>query len=103
MEITPGQLVVSIAGRDKGKAFIVVGTEEGLHGTYVHVADGKQRKIHQPKRKNIKHVKATQLIDGEIRTRMENGSKITNQTLRRAIIELWSSYQENIETGEGGR
>ena len=41
MEYRIGQVVRSKAGRDNGKAFIVVATEEN----YVYVADGATRRL----------------------------------------------------------
>jgi ribosomal protein L14E/L6E/L27E len=67
-----GTIVVSLAGRDKGRKLVVVGTDGvGTAGVgkcagdgiskcaAVLVADGKERRLSKPKRKNIKHVKAT--------------------------------------------
>ena len=50
-----GQLVVSLAGRDKGCICAVVGEpdEEG----FVLIADGKVRKVEKPKKKKLKHLK----------------------------------------------
>ncbi|MDR0904482.1 MAG: KOW domain-containing RNA-binding protein [Ruminococcus sp.] len=50
-----GTIVISLAGRDKGKKMAVVGGGDG----FVLVADGKERRLYTPKRKNLKHVKAT--------------------------------------------
>jgi ribosomal protein L14E/L6E/L27E len=61
MEI--GTIVVSLAGRDKGRMQVVVRADEGANvGGYagvVYVADGKEHKLCKPKRKNLKHIKAT--------------------------------------------
>jgi len=50
-----GHLVVSLAGRDKGIICAVVGNsdDEG----YVYIADGKIRKVENPKKKKLKHLK----------------------------------------------
>ena len=50
-----GKIVFSNAGRDKGKYLVVINCTEG----YVWVADGKERKLETPKRKNIKHISLT--------------------------------------------
>jgi ribosomal protein L14E/L6E/L27E len=50
-----GTIVISTAGRDKGRKMVVVDD----CGGFVIVADGKEHKLSNPKRKNIKHVKAT--------------------------------------------
>ena len=50
-----GKIVFSNAGRDKGKYLVVINCTED----YVWVADGKERKLETPKRKNIKHISLT--------------------------------------------
>lgn len=47
-----GQLAKSLQGRDKGKYYIVVSVE----GNRVSLADGKTRRLENPKIKNLKHV-----------------------------------------------
>ena len=55
MDLIKGTVVISKAGRDKGHALAVVGTEDG----YVLVADGKERPLARPKKKNPMHLAAT--------------------------------------------
>lgn len=50
-----GQLVTSLAGRDKNTVFAVVKIE----GEFVYLADGRQRKTETPKKKNARHIKKT--------------------------------------------
>ncbi len=58
-----GQLVTSLAGRDKTITFAVIRTE----GEYVYLADGRNRKTETPKKKKAKHIqKTTCVIDGGI-------------------------------------
>lgn len=55
MEIKLGSVVISSAGHDQGRFMLVVGADGG----FVYVADGKERKLGSPKKKNIKHVRKT--------------------------------------------
>ena len=55
MEIRVGRVVISSAGHDSGRRMVVTGADGG----FVFVADGKERKLESPKKKNIKHVRAT--------------------------------------------
>ena len=55
MEIKLGSVVISSAGHDRGRFMVVVGAQDG----FVLVADGKERKLDSPKKKNIKHVRRT--------------------------------------------
>lgn len=47
-----GNLARSTAGHDRNQLFVIVKEE----GEYVYVADGRQRTLEKPKRKNKKHV-----------------------------------------------
>ena len=49
-----GQLALSLAGRDKNRVLMIV---EQLDENYVLIADGQLRKIDNPKRKKLKHLK----------------------------------------------
>ena len=51
MEFQVAQIVRSLAGRDKGALFCVVGVE----GDFLRLADGKTRKVTRPKRKRRSH------------------------------------------------
>lgn len=75
MEFLKGSVVISKAGRDKGYFMAVVGEEDGK----VLVADGKERPLSRPKRKNPKHLQKTdfkiellQLTDKKLRTILRN-------------------------------
>lgn len=82
-----GQLVVSLAGRDKGLICTVVGNtdDEG----YVLIADGRIRKVEAPKKKKLKHVKP---IDCE---KLSN-EKLTNRFIREAINEYKESKEKTV-------
>ena len=49
----PYDLVVSKAGHDKGKLFVLVGAKEGK----LLLCDGKNRRLANPKSKSPKHVR----------------------------------------------
>ena len=56
MDITKGSVVIAKAGRDKGKAFVVIDIPDSRT---VLIADGKRRPLERPKRKNIIHLQPT--------------------------------------------
>lgn len=71
MEFETGTVVISKAGRDKGYFLTVIGEENGS----LLVADGKERPLSRPKKKNPKHLQKTnhrinlqQLTDKRLRT-----------------------------------
>ena len=53
VELKPGQLVRSRAGRDKGKHYLVLRKIDPRH---VLLVDGNSRPLDRPKRKNIAHL-----------------------------------------------
>ena len=71
-----GCVVVSLAGRDKGRLMAVL----RVQSDGVWIADGKERPIQHPKRKNPRHVAACFTV-GE-------ASMATNRELRRALSQL---------------
>lgn len=90
MEAAVGDIVKSIAGRDSGRYFIIW---EVLDDSFVTIVDGDLRKIDNPKRKRVKHLKATGI-------KTENSSVISKKNLKEAnaeIKKLLSSHISGIE------
>ena len=78
-----GQLVLSLAGRDRGGLFCVTGRQ----GEWLLLADGKRRRISAPKRKKPRHVQAVD-TEGFTHPALEalgRGEPITDRSLRRAL------------------
>ena len=71
------KIVISKSGRDKGKWFAVIKTE----GNFVYIANGKLRKIENPKKKNIKHIVETKMTINIEET-------LSNKKLSKMILEL---------------
>lgn len=80
-----GCVVSSIQGRDQGKLYVVVGIEDQ---TTVRLADGEGRKVEKPKRKNIKHLRITEVIAGEVSHKAANGKRITDADIRKGLKSL---------------
>ncbi|NLY56039.1 MAG: RNA-binding protein [Firmicutes bacterium] len=80
-----GQLVTSTAGRDAGNNYVIIGTDGDI---YVWIADGKYRRVEEPKRKNRKHLRAHEAVSTEILERLQAGEKITNSLVRKVLAEL---------------
>lgn len=76
MEIKKGKVVISSAGHDSGRWMVVVREDEG----YVFIADGKERKLEAPKKKNIKHIRVT--------SKYLELEGMTNKKLRQALCTL---------------
>ena len=80
-----GKIVFSNAGRDKGKYLVVINCDNN----YVWVADGKERKLQSPKRKNIKHISLT--ADS-----LKSDQFKTNKSLKKAI----AVYKDTVKFKE---
>jgi ribosomal protein L14E/L6E/L27E len=80
-----GQAVRSVAGRDAGKIFLLVGVVDDKN---VLVVDGNLRKIESPKKKNIKHLQPHNYIDKVIQSKLLGNEKITNLEISSALTAL---------------
>ena len=74
-------VVVSINGRDEGKRFLVIESED----EYSLIADGKGRRIEKPKRKKNKHLKLEDKADGQVAAKLIGGERVTNSEIRRTL------------------
>jgi ribosomal protein L14E/L6E/L27E len=91
LSVTLGQVVISRAGRDAGKSFIIVNV---IDNQFVEVADGDLRRLEKPKRKKIKHLNITDVTAEEIILKLKNSGKINNADIRKALANL--KMQQNI-------
>jgi len=82
-----GQIVVSRAGRDAGRAFVVAKVIDDL---YVEICDGDLRKVEKPKRKKIKHLNITDKFAEGLAEKLKNGERITNAEIRKALADFVS-------------
>ena len=90
MDIVKANVVISTAGRDKGEPFFVLGTE----GDFLLLADGKQRRLENPKRKRRKHVALVGESHSLVAEKIRSSEKITNSELRRAIAAYVGGNQD---------
>lgn len=81
-EIKPGQLVCSLAGRDKGSYYLVM---EIVDAKYVLVADGKRKTVVKPKKKNKLHLQKHDYI-GALAEEIDSG-KITDSRVSYILKE----------------
>ena len=57
-----GQIVFSKRGRDRGTAYVVVGTFVESGKQYAYLADGNKRRAEKPKKKKSAHIQPTKTI-----------------------------------------
>ena len=79
MTITTGSVVKAKAGRDKDKFFIVLRVD----GNFAFIADGRRRKVENPKKKKLIHLALTNtaLCD----------TMDTNRKIRKALSDFTGS------------
>jgi len=92
MDIAKSHIVRAIAGRDAGGYFFVLATE----GDFLLLADGKKRRLENPKRKRRKHVELIGESGSLAAEKIRSNEKVTNSELRRAIA-AWSSGNPDQE------
>jgi len=80
----PGRYALALAGREKGKNYIVLYTE----GDFAFISNGKERKIEKPKKKKLKHLKILSLKDDYISQKLVGGQKISNAEIRKSLKKL---------------
>jgi len=91
--INVSDIVVSLSGHDSGKLFIVLAVE----GSYALLADGKNRRLRKPKRKNIKHLKLCARGSSPVAEKIVGG-QITDSEIRK-LLAIHRSETKLTEEG----
>ena len=87
--MTRGTIVFSKRGRDKGKAMVVIQSDN----EYLSLADGKLRTLEKPKKKKVKHVQPTNI---EIQLEFERA--LQDADIRKQLKEFLSKVPEGGKT-----
>ncbi len=82
MNIKPGDFVIAVSGREKGKCFVVLSVEN----QFLYLCDGKNRKVSKPKKKKIKHIEYAGTSSSDVCQKLQSG--ITDKAIRRALSEF---------------
>lgn len=80
-----GQLVCSKCGRDRGNFYLVF---EIINDFFVYLVDGNKRRMENPKRKNVKHLRVFPVVAEELADRWEAGQVVSNGEVRKVIASL---------------
>ena len=86
MNILMGQLVTSNAGRDQADVYLVIGLKQSK---YLLLVNGRERKLNNPKQKNIRHVNVLEAIALDVAEKLQSDMKITDEEVRQAIKVLY--------------
>lgn len=90
-----GKLVFSKAGRDKNNPYLIVNV---IAEDYVYLANGSTKKIEMPKKKKIKHLNFTEIIDEELKNSILNNEDNLDLKIKNFIKfegidkEVWLPY-----------
>ena len=95
MDISKSDIVVSLAGRDKGGLFYVLETD----GTYAFLADGKTRKLERPKRKKLKHIRFGARTESRVAEKIRSGDPVLNSELRRDLAIFGQEFNSQNQGG----
>ena len=93
MDIVKSNIVKSTAGRDEGDLFFVLDTQE----EFLLLADGKRRRVENPKRKKCKHVAYVGESRSVVAEKIRSSEKITNSELRKALAACTGSGNQDQE------
>ena len=94
-DIRVSDVVVSTAGKDKGKLFYCVGTE----GVYLLLANGKDRTLESPKRKKLKHTRKVLRAETRVAEKILTGDKVLNSELRKDLAFISRSIDSQHQGG----
>lgn len=84
MPVALGSIVISKAGRDQGRLFLVV---EEVDDDFVMIANGDLRKLDRLKKKRRKHLKPTGTVVRAFNDRLSRGEKVEDHELRAWLRE----------------
>ncbi len=93
--IVLGQAVRSLAGRDRGRLYLVV----GFSPPYILVADGRDRGADRPKKKNVRHVGVLKFVDEGVAAMIAGGRKATDREIRAALKAAAGTCSDADEEG----
>ena len=84
LPIEIGSIVVSKAGRDEGRRFLVVGI---VDDDFVMIANGGLRRMDRQKKKRRKHLKPTGQVVKALQTRLAEGRPVEDHEVRAWLRE----------------
>ncbi len=84
-------VVLSTAGRDAGKLFYVLKTDD----SYLTLVNGKDRTLEKPKRKKRIHAQKVLRSETRVAEKLRSGDKVLNSELRRDLSCFRQELQSN--------
>lgn len=78
-------IVFSLAGHDRGRAYVVLRIEGGR----AYLVDGKARKLVNPKEKSLKHIRSSAPVTPELARALDEGTA-TDRLIRKELARFRS-------------
>ena len=90
--VKQGDFVLSKAGRDVGKYFLIVSVQD----EFALIVDGKVRKVNSPKKKKLKHLQKI-FVEGQpwLAIQIQSGKPVANEKVSRAVKSATQKIQED--------
>lgn len=95
MEVYKSDIVLSMAGRDRGLLFYVIDTREDL----VCLVNGKERKLEHPKWKKLKHVRRVARSETRVGEKIRNNERVLNSELRKDLATFSQKINSHNQGG----
>nr|WP_281884082.1 KOW domain-containing RNA-binding protein [Paenibacillus sp. YYML68] len=93
-----GQIARVIRGRESGTYAVIIGV---VDQRYVWIADGRNRKFDDPKKKNLIHLELLPIISQETVESIRETGRVTNGKLRHAVAQAMNQLTHQVqEKGE---
>lgn len=89
LKYEPGCLARSLAGRDRGRFYIILEAAD----EYVALTDGNTRQMDRPKRKKKKHIQLQYPQDETMKQKLRGEKNVTDQEIRDFLEKETSSRQ----------
>ena len=90
-DIRISDVVMSTAGRDKGKLFYVIDVDP----VFLNLVNGKDRTLEKPKHKKRRHIEKVLRSETRVANKLKSGDKVLNSELRRDLAYLSQELQSN--------
>ena len=94
-DIQIADVVMSTAGRDRGKLFYVIDVD----AVYLSLVNGKDRTLEQPKRKKLRHVEKVLRAETRVAEKLREGDKVLNSELREDLAQISQDIQSHNQGG----
>ncbi len=89
-----GTVATSLAGRDKGRSFIIVGIFDENN---VLLADGGLRKLERPKKKKLKHLKLQNVVVESVRAKLIEKKQVFDAEIRKCLLSAGFNHDRICE------